>query len=70
MRSGLALALLVAPLTFASYAQENSQKQSRDKGRHHRCIKFFGTFLDFCCFRKFRYFIKLHLHNAARSTKI
>jgi len=31
---------------------------------------YFGAFLDFCRFRKFRYFNKLHLHKAARSTEI
>jgi hypothetical protein len=31
---------------------------------------FFGAFLDFCRFRKFRCFNKLRLHKAARSTEI
>jgi len=32
--------------------------------------KFFDAFRDFCRLRKFRYFIKLRLHKAARSTEI
>jgi hypothetical protein len=31
---------------------------------------YFGAFPDFCRFRKLRYFIKLHLFKAARSTEI
>jgi hypothetical protein len=46
-------------------------EQSRDKGHapplYQDSLTLSGIFV---VFRKFRYFIELHLHKAARSTKI
>ena len=60
---------LNAPLECSEWHRKRRNKAVTKAGTTV-ASSFVGTFLDYCCFRKFRYFIKLHLHKAARSMKI